>query len=183
MAALRRVLSAADGYYSENLTDRHSYWKDATPSEKRVALETTMQLASWLSANDKIFMPIEGQGDGIALTQDDTDYAFAFFNLLRTSSDKQFFSKLTTLGSEKGNVRWVPAEYPEMFLPLGAPTEEPTQISPNVYRRNYERAVAYVNLSDASTSIDLSNSKLKNSRGIVVATITLKSFSGITLYR
>ena len=73
MAAFRRVLSVVDGYYSESLTDRHSYWKEAAPAEKRIALGTTMQLAAWLAANNKVFMPMEGQDDGIALTQDDTD--------------------------------------------------------------------------------------------------------------
>jgi len=82
MEIFKKILSAADGYYGENLTDRHVYWKNASPGEKRVALETTIRLAAWLSENDKIFMPIEGQYDGIQLSQDDTDYAFAFFNLL-----------------------------------------------------------------------------------------------------
>jgi hypothetical protein len=179
MAAFKRVLAASDGVYSEGLTDRHSYWKAASGAEKRVGLETTLQLAAWLSEQGKVFMPIEGQDDGIPPTQADTDYAFAFFNLLRTTSDRQFFGKLDM----DSDGQWVPADYPEMDAPLGAPTGTATQIRPHVYQRTLTKAVAYVNLSDTTTTIDLPAQTLKNSRGQTVTTLSLKPFDGITLYR
>ena len=37
MAGFKRVLGVADGEYCESLTDRHSYWKDTSPANKRLA--------------------------------------------------------------------------------------------------------------------------------------------------
>jgi hypothetical protein len=180
LASTKRVLAASDGYYSEGLTDRHhGYLKTATGPERRASLEMTLQLAAWLSEQGKVFMPIEGQDDDIPLSQGDTDYAFAFFNLLRTTSDRQFFGKVDK--DEDG--QWVPARYPEMDAPLGAPTGTATQTRPHVYRRTFDTAVAYVNLSDAATTIDLPTGPLTNSRGEPVTTLTLKPFDGITLYK
>jgi len=180
LAAFKRVLAAADGYYSEGLTDRHHhYLKTATGAERRANLEMILRLAAWLSEQGKIFMPIEGQDSGVPPTQADTDYAFAFFNLLRTSSDRQFFAKV----SIDRDGQWVPTEYPEMDAPLGTPTGAATQIRPHVYERTFTTAVAYVNLSDAGTTIDLPAGPWRNSRGEPVSALTLRPFTGITLYR
>ncbi len=179
LAALKRVLAASDGYYSEGLTDRHhNYLRTATGPEKRVALEMILELAAWLSDQGKVFMPIEGQDDGIPPTQADTDYAFAFFNLLRTTSDRQFFGQINI----DPDGQWAPTEYPEMDAPLGAPTGPATQVRPHVYQRTFDEAVAYVNLSDTTTTIDLPTNAVTNSRGRTVTTLTLEPFSGITLY-
>jgi hypothetical protein len=69
----------ADGYYSEGLT--HVWWSKAgsgvSDAQKRNALTATMQLAALLTRYNKIFMPMEGQSDGVALTQAEMDHAFA----------------------------------------------------------------------------------------------------------
>ena len=54
---MQDVLSHADGYFSEILTNDHAYWNDQPNSSKRNALEATLQLADWLAANGKIFFP------------------------------------------------------------------------------------------------------------------------------
>jgi hypothetical protein len=65
--------------------------------------------------------------------------------------DWQFFSKVTKDSS--GN--WQPEKYPEMELPLGQPLEVAVEFSPGVYRRTFEQAIAYVNISDNSIAINL----------------------------
>jgi hypothetical protein len=73
-----------------------------------------------------------------------------------------------------------------MNLVLGQPTEVATQQSPNVWRRNFTNAIAYVNLSDASVSIPLPSTggPYRNSLGQTVnSPLTLASFSGLTVYK
>jgi hypothetical protein len=48
---------------------------------------------------------------------------------------------------------WQPKSYPEQTLALGNPLEPRTQIAPDVYRRVFEPAIAYINLSDSTVSI------------------------------
>ena len=70
-----------------------------------------------------------------------------------------------------------------MNLPLGQPLEERQQISLNVYRRSFEHATAYVNLSDSVVSINLPPGTHTNSLGqAVISPLTLASFSGLTVY-
>ena len=54
---MKDVLSHTDGYFSEILTNDHAYWKSQPNSGKRNALEATLQLADWLAANGKMFLP------------------------------------------------------------------------------------------------------------------------------
>jgi hypothetical protein len=178
------VLSHADGYFSEYLTNDHAYWNNQSNADKRNALQATLQLADWSAANGKYFFPNIGMGDGIQPTQAQVNYGFAFFNLLR-SGNKQFFSILTKDSSNTcSGGCWQPRIYPEQTLPLGQPLETRQQISPNVYRRTFEQAIAYVNLSDAQTSISLpAGTSYKNSLGQTVASpLILSSFSGLTVY-
>jgi hypothetical protein len=106
------------------------------------------------------------------------NYGFAFFNLLRNGNN-QFFSIVEKDSS--GN--WQPRTYPEQNLALGNATETRQQTSPNVYRRTFQNAIAYVNLSDGQVSIALPAGSWKNSLGQAVASpLTLPSFSGLTVY-
>jgi Hypothetical glycosyl hydrolase family 15 len=172
------VLSHADGYFSESLTNDHSYWNDQPNSSKRNALEATLQLADWLAANGKYFFPNLGMSDGKQPTQAETNYGFAFFNLMRRGN-LQFYSQVM----KDSSGLWQPRVYPEMNLPLGQPLEERQQISPNVYRRRFEHAIAYVNLSDSVVSISLPPGINTNSLGqAVISPLTLASFSGLTVY-
>jgi hypothetical protein len=173
------VLSHADGYYSEYLTNDYAYWNNQPNGDKRNALNATMQLADWLAANGKYFYPNMGEGGGAAATQTQINYGWAFFNLLR-SGDKQFFSTVTKDAS--GN--WQPRTYPEQNLLLGNALEKRQQIWPNVYRRRFERATAYVNISDSQVAISLPVGTWINARGQIVSSpLTLGSFRGLTLYR
>jgi hypothetical protein len=181
MAVFERILSLADGYFNETLTNDGAYYNDQPNAGKRTVLVTTMQLASWLADNGKIFFPNLGMGDGVEPSQAQVNYGWAFFNLMR-KGDWQFFSRVTKDSS--GN--WVPRTYPEMNLVLGQPTEVATQQSPNVWRRNFTNAIAYVNLSDASVSIPLPSTggPYRNSLGQTVnSPLTLASFSGLTVYK
>jgi hypothetical protein len=139
-----------------------------------------MQLADWLAENNKYFFPNLGTDeDGSEPTQKEVDYAYAFFNLMRRG-DKQFFSRacLDAPGM------WVPEVYPEMTLALGKPLEERTQISSNVYRRKFEKAIAYVNLSDGAVTINLPTGTYTNSLGQAInSPLTLSSFGGLTVYK
>lgn len=175
---MKDVLAHADGYYSESLTSDHVYWNTQPKDQWRNALNATMELADWLAENDKYFFPNLGtDSDGSEPTQAEVDYAYAFFNLMR-QGNKQFFSRACL---DAGGL-WVPEVYPEMELALGPALEERTLISPNVYRRRFERATAIVNLSNASTQVALP-AGVKNSRGQNVASpLTLSSFSGLTVY-
>jgi hypothetical protein len=111
-------------------------------------------------------------------TQAQTNYGYAFFNLMRRGS-LQFFSQVT----KDASGRWQPRVYPEMNLPLGQPREGRQQISPNVYRRTFTQAIAYVNLSDVQVSIPLPIGTWTNSLGQTVsAPLVLPSFSGLTVY-
>ena len=179
LAAMEGVMSHADGYFSEMLTSDLVYWSAQPGAAKRTALTTTMQLAAWLAANGKVFFPNLGMNTDQQPTQSQTDYGWAFFNLMR-QGPLQFFSRVTQ--DAQGN--WQPRIYPEMTRPLGQPLEAATQISTNVYRRAFENAVAYVNLSDASASINLpTTSPHKNSLGQVVSSpLVLASFTGLTVY-
>jgi hypothetical protein len=181
MAVFQRILSLADGYFGETLTDDFAYFKDQPSSGRRLALQTTMQLAGWLADTGKVFFPNVGMSGGAAPTQAQMDYAWSFFNLMR-KGDRQFFSKVTKDSS--GN--WVPMNYPEMSLLVGQPTEVPTQIIPDVWRRDFTGAIAYVNLADAPVSIPLppAGGRFTNSLGQVVSwPLTLDSFSGLTVYK
>jgi hypothetical protein len=172
------VLSHADGYFSESLTNDHCYWNSQPNSAKRNALTATLQLADWLASKGKYFFPNLGMGDGTQPTQAQVNYGFAFFNLLRNGNN-QFFSIVKKDSS--GN--WQPRTYPEQNLALGNATETRQQTSPNVYRRTFQNAIAYVNLSDGQVSIALPAGSWKNSLGQAVASpLTLPSFSGLTVY-
>ena len=70
-----------------------SYWNSQPNSNKRNALEATLQLADWLAANGKYFFPNLGMGDGKQPTQAETNYGFAFFNLMRRGN-LQFYSQV-----------------------------------------------------------------------------------------
>jgi hypothetical protein len=177
------VLSHVDGYFSEYLTNDHAYWDSQPNADKRNALQATLQLADWLAANGKYFFPNLGMGDGQQPTQPEVDYAYAFFNLMR-NGDKQFFSRITKDNSTvcSGGC-WQPRVSPEMNLALGQPQETTQQIAPNVYRRTYAQAIAYVNLSDSQVSINLPGGTYTNSLGQAVSSpLTLSSFSGLTVY-
>jgi len=178
LPSMEGVLAHADGYFSECLINDHCYWNSQPNSGKRNALKATLQLADWLASKNKTFFPNVGMGDGTQPTQAQTNYGWAFFNLLRRG-DKQFFSKVT----QDSTGLWQPRIYPEMQLPLGQPLEKRQQISPNVYRRTFAQAIAYVNLSDSAVSINLPTGIWKNSlRQIVTSPLTLASFSGLTVY-
>jgi hypothetical protein len=117
-------------------------------------------------------------GDTTQPTRSEMNYAWAFFNLVR-KGNLQFFAKVT----QDSTGLWQPRTYPEMNLPLGQPLEERQQISPNVYRRSFEHAIAYVNLSDSAVSISLPPGTNTNSLGqAVVSPLSLASFSGLTVY-
>ena len=177
------VLSHADGYFSESLTNDPSYWNSQSNADKRNALEATLQLADWLVANGKYFFPNVGMSNTSEPTQTQVNYNWAFFNLLRRG-DKQFFSRITKDNSSAcSGGCWQPRVYPEMNLALGLPLETRQQIMTNVYRRIFEQAIAYVNLSDSQVSINLPPGTYKNSLGQVVSSpLTLSSFSGLTVY-
>ncbi len=181
MAAFQRIFSVCDGYYSESLTDRHTYWAGASTSGdyKRLNLRTTMALASWLGDNGKVFMPHDGLGDTTEPSQDDTNYSWAFFNLMRTG-ECQYYTKVTI----DPTGQWVPRNYPEMDLALGQPLEDATETAPDVFRRRFERAITYVNLSDSPVSIALpAGVACTNSLGQAVASpLALASFGGLTVY-
>jgi Hypothetical glycosyl hydrolase family 15 len=173
------VLSHTDGYFSECLVNSHCYWDSQPNAGKRNALQATLQLASWLADQGKVFFPNLGMGDTTQPTQVETDYGWAFFNLMR-KGNQQFFAKVT----QDSTGMWQPRMYPEMSLTLGQPLELAQEISPNVYRRAFEQAIAYVNLSDSAVSIALpSGANCKNSLGQAVSSpLTLASFSGLTVY-
>ena len=117
-------------------------------------------------------------GDDQQPTQAEVDYAFAFFNLMR-SGDKQFFSEVM----KDSSGQWQPGVYPEMNLSLGRPLERRQQIETDVYRRSFAQGIAYVNLSDIAVSIGLPAGIWKNSLGQTVASpLKLASFSGLTVY-
>jgi len=172
------VLSHADGYYSECMVNNHCYWNSQPNSGKRNALNAAMQLADWLAINGKGYFPNLGPGDGGQPTQAEVNYAFAFFNLSRRGS-QQYFARVTKDSS--GN--WQPRIYREMEIALGAPLENRVQISTNVWRRRFQTAIAYVNLSDNQVSIKLPSGAWKNSLGqSVKSPLILGSFSGLTVY-
>ena len=176
---MKDVLSHADGYFSESLTNDHAYWNSQPNSSKRNALQATLQLADWLAANGKYFFPNLGMSDGKQPTQAETNYGFAFFNLMRRGNS-QFYSQVM----KDSTGLWQPRRYPVMNLPLGQPLEGRQQISPNVYRRTFEQAIAYVNLSDSPISINLPpGANYKNSLGQAISSrLTVASFSGLTVY-
>jgi hypothetical protein len=129
------VLSHADGFFCECLTNDHCYYNSQPNSGKRNALIAQLQLADWLAANGKYFYPNLGMGDGVEPTQAEVNYAFAFFNLVR-SGNKQFFSRVTKDAS--GN--WQPRVYPEMNLALGSPTESRTDRDQRLPTNSSERS-------------------------------------------
>jgi hypothetical protein len=175
---MKDVLAHADGYFSEGLTNDHVYWNSQPNADKRNALQAELQLADWLAANGKYFFPNLGMADGTQPTQAQTNYGYAFFNLLRRGS-LQSYSQV--MKDSSGN--WQPRIYPEMQLALGKPLENRQVIATNVYRRIFEQAIAYVNLSDSQVSINLPSGTYKNSLGKVVSSpLTLSSFSGLTVY-
>jgi hypothetical protein len=176
---MKDVLLHADGFYSEALTNNHVYWDSQPNAGKRNALQAELQLADWLAANNKYFFPNLGGADGQQPTRTETNYGFAFFNLLRRG-DRQFYSQV--MKDASGN--WQPKIYPEMTLPLGEPIESRVLIMANVYRRTFTKAIAYVNLSDNQVSIQLPPGIYKNSLGQrVLSPLVLPSFRGLTLYK
>src|SRR5205823_236640 len=177
------VLSHADGYFSESLTNDPSYWNSQSNADKRNALEATLQLADWLVANGKYFFPNVGMSNTSEPTQTQVNYNWAFFNLL-SRGDKQCFSRITKDNSSAcSGGCWQPRVYPEMNLALGLPLETRQQIMTNVYRRIFEQAIAYVNLSDSQVSIHVPPGTYKNPLGQVVSSpLALSSFSGLTAY-
>lgn len=180
MALFKRIFSLVDGFFCETLTNDFAYYNDRPAAEKRNVLITTMELASWLADTNKVFMPMIGMYSGPEPTQKQTDYAWAYFNLMR-KGNLQFFSKATK--DAAGN--WVPRKYPEMDLTIGNPLELAVETSPFVYRRNFENAIAYVNISDVAVSIALpAGNTYKNSLGQnVTSPLVLGSFSGLTVYK
>jgi hypothetical protein len=176
MARFQKVLSHAAGYFSECLTNDYASWSTEPNSGKRTALVTTLQLANWLADNNKVFFPNLGLAHVTEPTQAATDYAWAFFNLMR-KGDWQFFSKVTK--------DWRPVKYPEMDRPLGQPLEVAVEFSPGVYRRAFQQAITYVNISDNPIAINLpTDSIYQNSLGRTVnSPLTLGSFSGLTVYK
>jgi hypothetical protein len=175
---MKDVLTYAHGYYSESLTNDHTYWNDQPNKDKRNALHASLEMADWLAANGKYFFPNLGMGDGIEPTQKETDYGYAFFNLTR-AGDWQFYGQVV----KDDSGMYQPSTYPEMDLPLGEPLEEYQEIAPDVLCRSFENATAYVNLSDNVTSIALASGTNTNSRGETVASpLSLGSFSGLTVY-
>jgi hypothetical protein len=178
MAFFTRVMSKADGYYSESLTNDGTYW-DVDPNDsKRTALLTTMAFASWLADSNKVFFPNIGVTMAEEPTQTQVDYAWAFFNLMRRG-DLQMFSVITKMGRQ-----WIPRHYPEMDLDLGAPIENATEVYPNVWRRQFTNAIAYVNFSDGPVSIELPPGAFRTSVGATVTSpMTLGSFAGLTVYQ
>jgi hypothetical protein len=181
LAVFKRIFALADGYFGETLTNDGAYWNDQPKDGKRTALMTTLQFASWLADNGKLFYPNLGMGDGVEPTPAQVAYGYAFFNLMR-KGPWQIFSTVTK--NAGGTV--APETYPEMFLSPGAATEAATQASPNVWRRTFTNAIAYVNLSDAAVSIPLPSTggPYKNSLGqAVTSPLTLQSFSGTTIYK
>lgn len=176
----KAVLAHAAGLYIEGLTDRHSYFAGgaSTSAAKRNYLETIMGLADWLADNGKYFIPNMSPENGVTISQDDTNYNYAFFNLLRRG-DLQFYGQTTKDASDL----WQPAIYPEMNLRLGAPLEDRTTIATNVYRRKFQYATSYVNLSDSSTNVTLTEPINKNSLGANLSSpLAIASFGGITVY-
>lgn len=173
------VLSHTDGYFSECLVNSHCYWDSQPNPNKRNALRATMQLANWLADHGKVFFPNLGMDDTTQPNQSETNYGWAFFNLMRRGN-LQFFAKVT----QDPTGLWQPRRYPEMDLPLGQPLEPAQEISTNVYSRTFEQAIGYVNLSDGAVSINLPQGpSYKNSVGKSVSSpLTLASFSGLTLY-
>jgi hypothetical protein len=175
---MENVLSHTDGYFSECLVNNLSYWNSQPNNDKRNALKATLQLADWCAANGKYFFPVLGQSAVAQPTRAQFNYGYAFFNLLR-QGDKQFFSFILINSSGQ----WQPRVIPEMTRPLGNPLETRQQIMTNVYRRIFEHAIAYVNLSDSAVSISLPPGTRTNSLGqAVISPLTLASFSGLTVY-
>jgi hypothetical protein len=182
MAVFQTIFSACHGYYSEALTDRHTWWghvgSGITDAQKRNYLNTTMQLAAWLAASDKYGYFMEGQNDSITMTQADTDYAMAMMNVIR-QGNKQYVSKLTITG---GN--WVPSNFDYQDRALGNPIDlAPVAISPDVWRRRYTCAEAYVNWSSSTVVVTPTPGfTWKNTLGTTFSTISLPSFSGLTVF-
>jgi Hypothetical glycosyl hydrolase family 15 len=128
----------------------------------------------------KVFFPNIGLTTVREPTQTEMDYAWAFFNLMR-KGDWQMFSRITKVGDE-----FIPRRYPEMDVEVGAPIEDATQISPNVWRREFTQAIAYVNISDAPATVTLptAGAPLHTALGATVnSSLTLESFKGLTIYK
>ena len=94
MAVFERILSLADGYFGETLTNDGAYFNDQPNAGKRTVLVTTMELASSLPTTERSSIRIFGMGDGTEPTQAQMDYGWAFFNLMR-KGNWQFFSRVT----------------------------------------------------------------------------------------
>ena len=177
VAGLQRVLAKADGMFSECLTEVDCYWKNESPAGKRTALLATLQIARWLADNGKAYFPNIGIG-GDVLTQPQIDYSFAFFNLMRRG-DQQYLGW-------NNPPSWSPRTYPEMSTPLGAPVADAVEFSSNVFRREFQGALAYVNLSDSPVSIPLpsAGAPYRNAQGQTVnSPLNLTPFSGLTVYK
>ena len=181
MTVFRRMFASADGYHGEVLTNDGAYWNSEPNAGKRLALLATMQLASWLADNGKVFYPNIGMTTIAEPTQTEMDYAWAFFNLLR-KGELQIFGRTTK--DATGN--FVPRRYPEMDRALGAATEAATEVSPNLWRRDFTAALVYVNLGDTAASVTLpsAGAPFTNALGQAVASpLILQSFKGLTVYK
>jgi hypothetical protein len=171
------VLSHADGYFGENLTNDHAYWNSQPDANKRNALLAELQLADWLAANGKYFFPNLGLGDGQQPTQAQTNY-IRFFQ----PAAKGKFAILLS-GHEGFEWQLAAAHLPGNATGVGPAIRGAAADSPNVYRRSFEHAIAYVNLSDSAVSISLPPGTRTNSLGqAVISPLTLASFSGLTVY-
>jgi hypothetical protein len=182
MNAFQTVMSHADGYYGECLTNSHCWWSGN--ASIRNGLKTTMQLAGWLAGNNKVFFPNVGVSDGQPATRAEIDSTWAFFNLIREGT-LQFYSVVTS--------NWNPTILPEMTKALGDPVESAAeinastgaiQVGSNVYRRQYTASVSYYNMSDATVSINLPAGIVwQDSLGAAVASPrSLAPFTGLTVY-
>lgn len=189
MRVWKEVYQYADGYWSESFTNNQVYWETEKNGESiRNAMNAIMQLSDWLALNNKYMFVNVGMAGGLdpqnpkdVVTNTEIDYAWAFFNVLR-KGDKQYFSYVTR---DPVTGAWVPRIYPEMTKSLGNPLGDRREIRSDVYRREYENALAYVNLSDSSISIDLPQgfeyTNARNER--ITSPLVLNRFSGLTVYK
>jgi hypothetical protein len=182
MTVFQSIYGAANvaGWYSECLTDRHCWWGlpgAVTDTQKRNMLNTMMSVSSWLADNGKYFMPM-CQGDATTWDQTDVDYTYAVHNLFR-KSDKQFYCKLTVISTN-----WVPSNFPEMDLEVGASVDSaPVSIGTDVWRRKFTKAEAYVNWSSSPVTVTPTAGKTwRNSVGVYLTSMTLQPFTGMTVY-
>ena len=82
------VLSHADGYFSEGLTNDHAYWNSQPNSDKRNAPQGHATTGRLAGGKRQIFLPQSwAWAIGTQPTQAETNYGYAFFNLLRRATN------------------------------------------------------------------------------------------------